>query len=65
MVNWTVVELDEVNSTQLVARQHASQGAPEGTTIIARSQTSGTGRMGRSWFSRVGGLYLSFILRPA
>lgn len=65
MVNWTVVELDEVNSTQLVAREHASQGAPEGTTIIARSQTSGTGRMGRSWISPVGGLYMSFILRPA
>ncbi|MDG7008867.1 MAG: biotin--[acetyl-CoA-carboxylase] ligase [Nitrososphaerota archaeon] len=65
MVRWTFVELGEVTSTQEVAREHAGRGAPEGTTIIAESQTSGTGRMGRSWVSPVGGLYMSFILRPA
>ncbi|MDG6910684.1 MAG: biotin--[acetyl-CoA-carboxylase] ligase [Nitrososphaerota archaeon] len=65
MVRWTLVELDTVGSTQGVAREHAARGAPEGTVITARSQTSGTGRLGRSWVSPLGGLYLSFILRPA
>lgn len=64
MVNWTYIELDAVGSTQQVAREHAARGAKEGTTIVARSQTAGAGRMGRSWVSPVGGLYMSFILRP-
>jgi BirA family transcriptional regulator, biotin operon repressor / biotin---[acetyl-CoA-carboxylase] ligase len=64
LVSWTFVELDEVGSTQTVAKELASKGAPEGTTVVARSQSSGGGREGRSWFSPAGGLYMSFILRP-
>ena len=64
LVRWRFVELDAVSSTQAVAKERAGQGAPEGTTVVAKSQTSGTGRMGRSWVSPVGGLYMSFILRP-
>jgi len=54
----------EVSSTQDVARSLAAQGANEGTVIIAETQTSGRGRMGRAWVSPAGGLYLSIILRP-
>jgi BirA family biotin operon repressor/biotin-[acetyl-CoA-carboxylase] ligase len=64
LVSWTVVELDEVGSTQAVAKGLASMGASEGTTVVANSQSSGGGRLGRHWFSPVGGLYMSFILRP-
>lgn len=64
MVTWTFIELDDVGSTQAVARELASMGAPEGTTVVARSQTSGAGRLGRAWSSPVGGLYMSFVLRP-
>ncbi|MDG6899817.1 MAG: biotin--[acetyl-CoA-carboxylase] ligase [Nitrososphaerota archaeon] len=64
MVRWSFTELDTVGSTQEVAREHAAKGAPEGTTIVAKAQTSGTGRLGRTWVSPVGGLYMSFILRP-
>src|SRR5712692_6055625 len=64
LVSWTIVELDEVGSTQDVAKALASMGAPEGTTVAAKSQSSGEGRVGRSWFSPAGGLYMSFILRP-
>jgi BirA family biotin operon repressor/biotin-[acetyl-CoA-carboxylase] ligase len=64
MVSWAFIELEEVGSTQEVARQHAARGAPEGTAIVAKAQTSGTGRMGRPWISPNGGLYMSFILRP-
>ncbi|MBU1083501.1 MAG: biotin--[acetyl-CoA-carboxylase] ligase, partial [Candidatus Omnitrophica bacterium] len=40
-------------------------GAPEGTVVIASSQSKGKGRMGRKWISpKNGGLYLSVILRP-
>jgi BirA family biotin operon repressor/biotin-[acetyl-CoA-carboxylase] ligase len=65
MVAWTFVELDDIGSTQTIAKDLAAQGAPEGTTVIAKSQSSGRGRLGRSWVSATGGLYLSFVLRPS
>jgi len=64
LVTWKFVDLDEVGSTQAVAKGLAATGAPEGTTVVARSQSSGEGRLGRTWASPVGGLYMSFILRP-
>ncbi len=57
-------ELDETGSTQAVAKGLAAMDAPEGTAVIAKSQSSGRGRHGRGWASPVGGLYMSFILRP-
>ena len=43
----------------------ASQGAPHGTVLIADHQTSGRGRLGRSFHSPAGsGIYMSVILRP-
>lgn len=57
--------LDTVDSTNNYAKRLARQGAPAGTVIIAQSQSSGRGRMGRSFCSPDGqGLYLSVILRP-
>jgi BirA family biotin operon repressor/biotin-[acetyl-CoA-carboxylase] ligase len=64
LVSWTFVELDAVGSTQAVAKDLASKGAPEGTAVGAKSQSSGKGRLGREWVSPVGGLYMSFMLRP-
>lgn len=64
MVDWDFIEFEEVGSTQTVAMKLAADGAPEGTAVVARSQSSGTGRLGRKWISPLGGLYLSFILRP-
>jgi BirA family biotin operon repressor/biotin-[acetyl-CoA-carboxylase] ligase len=48
------------------AKLLASDGAPEGTVVVAESQTKGRGRRGRSWFSPAGGgIYTSIILRPS
>ncbi len=65
MVTWNFVELDDVGSTQAVARGLAAMGAAEGTTVVAKSQSSGEGRLGRPWVSPSGGLYMSLVLRPA
>jgi len=60
-----VVRLDTTGSTNDDARRLAQEGAPEGTVVIARSQSAGRGRLGRSWHSPDGsGLYLSIVLRP-
>ena len=55
----------ELPSTNDLAKELARQGAPEGTTVIARRQTAGRGRLGRSFHSPEGtGLYMSVVLRP-
>jgi BirA family biotin operon repressor/biotin-[acetyl-CoA-carboxylase] ligase len=54
----------ETGSTNDVAATLAERGAPEGTTVIAASQTAGRGRFGRDWFSPPGsGLYVSVVCR--
>ena len=56
---------DTITSTNDVLKQLALQGAPEGTTLVADSQTGGRGRMGRTFLSPSGvGIYLSVLLRP-
>jgi len=57
--------LATTSSTQDIAREMADHGAPEGTAVIAGTQLSGRGRLGRSWLSPEGGLATSIILRPA
>jgi BirA family biotin operon repressor/biotin-[acetyl-CoA-carboxylase] ligase len=64
MINWTFVERDGVTSTQALAEELAAKGAPEGTTVVARYQTAGSGRLDRLWDSPPGGLYMSYVLRP-
>ena len=61
---WQVMRFDEVESTNAVAAHLASNGAPEGTCIIAETQSAGKGRRGRLWHSPPGGLWLSILLRP-
>ncbi len=56
--------LPRTESTNTFAMQIASRGAPEGAVVLAESQTSGKGRLGRKWISPPGNLYLSVILRP-
>lgn len=54
-----------VTSTNTLAKEMAAAGAGEGTVIIAREQTQGRGRMGRSFYSPAStGIYLSVIIRP-
>jgi len=57
---------DILTSTSTFAREAAEKGAPEGTVIIARSQTEGRGRkVGRRFHSPSDtGLYMSVVLRP-
>jgi BirA family biotin operon repressor/biotin-[acetyl-CoA-carboxylase] ligase len=57
----------DVDSTNLFASRLFTHGhkVPEGTAIIAETQTAGKGRLGRSWHSeREAGIYLSLILFP-
>ncbi len=55
--SWTLVELDEVDSTN----RHAAQ-LPAWTAVTARTQTAGRGRHDRRWVSDSGGLWLSAVV---
>ena len=60
-----LVCLSDTASTNSDAFRLAEQGAAEGTVVLADSQASGKGRMGRIWSSPPGiNLYCSVILRP-
>ena len=55
----------EIGSTNDEAVQWAADGAPEGSLVIADSQTKGRGRFNRRWVTRPGvALAFSLLLRP-
>lgn len=60
-----VVLLDAVDSTQDEIHRIAADGAPAGTSIMARRQGRGRGSRGREWDSPEGGCWLSVLWRGA
>jgi BirA family transcriptional regulator, biotin operon repressor / biotin---[acetyl-CoA-carboxylase] ligase len=55
----------QVGSTNTVARELATAGAPHGTVVTADEQTAGRGRQGRTWTAPPGAALLySAIVRP-
>ena len=64
-MNFNILRFDTIDSTNSEAARQAKLGADEGLCIIARQQTNGRGRHGRSWVSeKDAGLYFSIVLRP-
>ena len=59
---WNVIRYEQVASTNEVCKQLAARGADD-TAVTARVQTAGKGRLGRSFQSPEGGLYLSALWR--
>ena len=61
-----ILRFESLPSTNTELARLASEGAPEGVTIVADEQTAGRGRLQRAWSSPKGaGLYFSTLLRPA
>jgi BirA family biotin operon repressor/biotin-[acetyl-CoA-carboxylase] ligase len=59
------VHLESTDSTNRVAFELGTRGAPHGATVVAEGQTAGRGRLGRSFFSPpYVNLYTSILLRP-
>lgn len=56
----------ETETTMVLARREAEEGAPHGTLVLAEAQTAGRGRRGRSFHSPAGeNLYFTLVLRLA
>jgi len=60
-----ITVLDEVDSTNYYLKLLAQKGAESGTCVVARTQTNGRGRLGRSFYSPSDtGIYMSILFRP-
>lgn len=60
-----ILEYELLPSTNDTAKELGINGAKENTVIIAKSQTAGRGRLGRTFFSpEKSGIYMSLLLRP-
>jgi BirA family biotin operon repressor/biotin-[acetyl-CoA-carboxylase] ligase len=56
----------KIGSTNTVAMEAGSAGAPEGSVFLAERQTAGRGRGAHNWHSaQSAGIYCSAVLRPA
>lgn len=56
---------DKLDSTNNYSKRIAAEGAADGTVVIAGSQGSGRGRLGKEWHSPYdNGIYMSIILKP-
>lgn len=61
---WEIETLKETSSTNNVAKERAAAGKTN-YAVIADSQTSGRGRLSRSFFSpKSSGVYLTAVIRP-
>lgn len=60
--------LNKVDTTHIFAKNFARNNindiGMDGTIVVSKCQSAAIGRMGRSWASPEGGLWLSVILRP-
>ena len=64
-MKFSLQTFDILDSTNIEALKQSKLGADEGVCVVARQQTAGRGRYGRTWVSeRDAGLYFSVILRP-
>ena len=54
---------EETASTNAELKRMAAEGAEDGTVLWAGRQTAGHGRLGRSFLSPEGGIYLSVLIR--
>lgn len=64
VIGAVILRLDSIPSTNLIASRLAESGCPDGTVVVAKTQTAGRGRRGRTWDSHPGGLTFSVVLRP-
>ncbi len=64
-INTDLIKIyDRLESTNKTAKSAAAFDAPHGSVVIAKSQSSGSGRRNRTFFSPEGGIYMSVILKP-
>lgn len=62
--DYHLLSFDLLDSTNEEAKRLAKAGGGHGAFIWAKKQLAGKGRMGRSWVSEEGNLFVSVLLQP-
>lgn len=64
IIGKNIIHFDDIDSTNIKAKELAQNNIENGSIIIAEKQTFGSGRFNRKWVSPIGGLWFSLVLRP-
>ena len=64
VIGKNIIHFDDIDSTNIKAKELAQMNIEDGSIIIAEKQTLGNGRFNRKWVSPLGGLWFSLVLRP-
>lgn len=62
--DYHLLSYDVLDSTNEEAKRLANGGGAHGAVIWAKRQTNGRGRMGRTWISAEGNLFVTMLLSP-
>ncbi len=62
--DYHLLSFDMLDSTNEEAKRLARAGGSHGAVIWAKKQSEGKGRMGRTWLSSEGNLFVSVLLQP-
>lgn len=62
--DYHLLSFDSLDSTNEEAKRLAKSGSGHGAVIWAKKQTAGKGRLGRTWVSDEGNLFVSVLLKP-
>lgn len=62
--DYHLLSFDSLDSTNEEAKRLARAGGGHGAVIWAKRQSEGKGRMGRTWLSSEGNLFVSVLLQP-
>lgn len=64
VIGRNIIHFDDIDSTNIKAKELAQKDIEDGSLIVAEKQTLGSGRFNRKWVSPKGGLWFTLILRP-
>lgn len=59
-----IFHFNNIDSTNIKAKELAKDNAPDGSIVIADEQSLGSGRFNRQWTSPQGGIWFTLILKP-
>ena len=63
-VGKNLIHFEQIDSTNIKAKELAKNNAENGTIVISEAQNCGSGRFNRIWTSPKGGIWFTIILRP-
>ncbi|RLI60356.1 MAG: biotin--[acetyl-CoA-carboxylase] ligase [Candidatus Asgardarchaeum californiense] len=61
--NWKIIKFDKLDSTMIKAKELVFKSNEKRIVVLADTQTAGYGRNKRPWYSPLGGLWFTIVLK--